>query len=628
MRSAVWSRSRHALGVALCVALLSAFIVPVQAPAFSSAIAGRVVVAGTGAPLGGLYLRLQRYSEGAGAWIQVASNYTGNDGRYGFDVSEPGSYRVQSESTWHFDATSAPVAFDGVNPRIVDLAVQPLPPAVAGSVRRADTLAPLWGALVEVYKQEGDGSWMLVDDEFTESDGTFTFSLPLGQYKIVADAAESYRSQEAIVDFTEATVHQDFLLQSAAVGVQGRVTDKTLGKSVRGAHVALYVYDPAENAWDPVPVSEALTGTDGAFALFDDWESASPLRRVVIGHDKFEGSVHEYSAEPDRTHSYSVALMPIEPVSPPSGAERVAGADRYRTAIEASRRAYPHGSKAVVIATGEDFADALGGAALAGALDAPLLLTRRLTLPSEVSGEIQRLKASRAYILGGNAAIDYDVYVEIEGALSGTTDMYRIEGKNRYETAYNIADWTIAILGSNYLGDAFVATGANFPDALAASPVAASAGVPVLLADPKAKGIAVPSGVERATITGGADVVPAAIMKSLENTLGKGKVRRVAGSDRFDTAARVAQLGVDEYYMRWNGTGVATGLNFPDALAGGAMLGRFGSVMLLTRPDSLSPSATRKLATNASHIEALFFLGGVDTVHENVRGAAQKAAGL
>jgi len=55
----------------------------------------------------------------------------------------------------------------------------------------------------------------------------------------------------------------------------------------------------------------------------------------------------------------------------------IAGANRYATAVAVSKKAFPAGADAVVIATGENWPDALGGSALAGALGGPILLTRR-----------------------------------------------------------------------------------------------------------------------------------------------------------------------------------------------------------------------------------------------------------
>ncbi len=77
---------------------------------------------------------------------------------------------------------------------------------------------------------------------------------------------------------------------------------------------------------------------------------------------------------------YAQARQPVETT-------RIAGIDRYETAVKACRSAFPTAS-AVVVASGENFPDALAGAGLAGAYDAPLLLTRKGTLYSGIPGEI------------------------------------------------------------------------------------------------------------------------------------------------------------------------------------------------------------------------------------------------
>jgi len=71
--------------------------------------------------------------------------------------------------------------------------------------------------------------------------------------------------------------------------------------------------------------------------------------------------------------------------------------------------------------------------------------------------------------------------------------------------------------------------------------------------------------------------------------------------------------------MRWDGVGIATGAAFPDALSGGAMLGSFDSVLLLTRPTSLVPVAEQRLGANKSSIDTVFFIGGTGAVSQSVR---------
>ena len=299
----------------------------------------------------------------------------------------------------------------------------------------------------------------------------------------------------------------------------------------------------------------------------------------------------------------------------------IKGNDRFATAIAGSKAAYPDGADAVVIATGEHFADALGGAGLAGALDAPLLLTQKGALPSAVAAEISRLGASKVYILGGVGAVSADVGRAID-RLPKVTSVTRIAGSNRYQTATAVANETIKVLNANggYNGDAFIATGANFPDALGASPVAAAKGMPVFLADPARDAVTLPASVKRVWITGGTAVVSAKAEASLKTSLGAGNVKRLAGANRFETAARVAAFGVSRG-MQWEGVGITTGMDFPDALAAGPALGSRGAVMLLTDTNAVPHHTRNALITNKAQITRVTFFGGDAAVPPAVRTA-------
>ena len=301
----------------------------------------------------------------------------------------------------------------------------------------------------------------------------------------------------------------------------------------------------------------------------------------------------------------------------------VEGADRYSTAVEASKLAYPYGlnpvgARSVVIATGLNWPDALGGTALAGVLDGPVLLVSPGSIPEEVEVEIGRLGADHAVILGGESAVSGDVEAGLEAM---GLSVERIWGMNRYETANEVAGRVIELLGDNFDGRAFVATGENFPDALAAAPLAAAKGWPLFLAHP-AHGLfddtkAAMAGVDAVLILGGAAVVSQATEDYLKNTYGQ--VERLWGEDRYHTAVKVAEYGVEKAGLSWNRVGITTGENFPDALAGGVLQGKAGSVMLLTTSQQLHP-ATSEALKEIPAFEVTFF-GGTGAVSDAVRDA-------
>ena len=340
----------------------------------------------------------------------------------------------------------------------------------------------------------------------------------------------------------------------------------------------------------------------------------------AVPDDDFFGSPRPVDGNRDSLKRYDIGFYEY------SGPVRVAGLNRYATSVAASKKGFPDGANAIVIATGVNWPDALGGSALAGAVGGPLLLTRTDALPSEVVSEIKRLDAHYAYILGSTASVGPAVEAALKSML-GTMNVERLGGANRYETARKVADKTISLLGPDYKGEAFVATGLNFPDATGAAPLAAALGRPILLANLNAGTVYVPSATKKLTILGTTAAVPASIETYLNGALGAANVDRVGGVNRYATAALVAQLGVDAG-MKWHNVGLATGLNFPDALSGGAMLGELGSVMLLTRPDVLAGEAKTKLLTNKAEIGLIYIFGDKNAVSVAVETSAKTAAGL
>jgi hypothetical protein len=69
----------------------------------------------------------------------------------------------------------------------------------------------------------------------------------------------------------------------------------------------------------------------------------------------------------------------------------------------------------------------------------------------------------------------------------------------------------------------------------------------------------------------------------------------------------------------WDRVGIATGENYPDALAGGVLQGKVGSVMVLTLPTSLRSETAAALSTNADTIDTVTFFGGTNAVSTAVR---------
>lgn len=152
---------------------------------------------------------------------------------------------------------------------------------------------------------------------------------------------------------------------------------------------------------------------------------------------------------------------------------RLAGADRYATAIEISKAAYPTGAGIVVVASGEVFADALSGAPAAAAWNAPVLLVQKESIPAAVENELTRLAPSRVVVLGGEGTVSADVAAKL-GAW-GTVE--RLSGNDRYATSAAISQATHPTTS----GTVVFASGREFPDALSAAAPAALLDAPLML---------------------------------------------------------------------------------------------------------------------------------------------------
>jgi putative cell wall-binding protein len=300
--------------------------------------------------------------------------------------------------------------------------------------------------------------------------------------------------------------------------------------------------------------------------------------------------------------------------------DRVAGADRIQTAVAASHAGFAEGAPCVILATMRDYPDALAAAPLAVALRAPVLLVPRDTLPSAVSDEIRRLAPAKVIILGSPKAVASAVEEQVL-AETGVASVERIAGSDRYATAIAVARRLGDVLGP--LHAAVVVSGRNFPDALAAAPYAAWAGYPILLAD---GGDRVPTATTAALrdldvtstfVVGGGSVVSTAYASRLP------AATRLAGADRFQTAAAVARFSLDAG-MLTDRVVVASGMGFPDALAGGVLAARARAPMLLTTAYAL-PAATRDVLSDvATRTVQVWVMGGpsvVDTAPvDEIRG--------
>ncbi|HEY6800319.1 MAG TPA: cell wall-binding repeat-containing protein [Agromyces sp.] len=301
----------------------------------------------------------------------------------------------------------------------------------------------------------------------------------------------------------------------------------------------------------------------------------------------------------------------IEPF--PDGQTRLAGISRYETAVAVSQR-YAPGVRAVFIATGADFPDALSASAAASLEGGPLLLTQPNSIPAAVREELQRLQPEQIYVVGGTGVVS----ASVEATLRTIAPTSRLAGSDRYLTGR-------AVIGATFdsADHAIIATGRLFPDALAAAGAAGARSAPVVLVDGAKTVVSQATldmlddlGVTSVSIVGETGAVSAGIQSHLERT--GYTVVRLGGLSRYDTAALVNEA----YFPPGSAstTFLATGLDFPDALAAGALAGRLAAPLHLTPRSCMHPPVAD--AIDALGAAAHVALGGPAVVSD---AAAQNA---
>lgn len=271
--------------------------------------------------------------------------------------------------------------------------------------------------------------------------------------------------------------------------------------------------------------------------------------------------------------------------------ERIAGKDRYETAVLLSQATFSTADTAV-IASGETWPDALMGGQLALHGKGPLLLVAKDRIPSEVFVELHRLGVTKVYLLGGDAS------------LSGRTEsqfkehfvVSRLYGSDRYVTAREIVKEIQSISTHAQNEDPYYYVhGDRFPDALVATPYA-------FQKDREPRML---------MLFDGSTPVPHGV--TLGGTQIPGTTETVSGKDRYETAALLfghSEVRVPDTLI------LAGGLDYPDGLTAAVPAVLWHAGILLTPPDRLHPTVREQI--KEKEIRRIILVGGVQSIRDQV----------
>jgi len=198
--------------------------------------------------------------------------------------------------------------------------------------------------------------------------------------------------------------------------------------------------------------------------------------------------------------------------------ERIFGHDQFETAQKVAERVGPKGQ--VILASGQQYPDALSIAAYAGATETPILLTEAKSMPGKTQEEFNSLQqkgALHTIVVGGEVVVPSATLKVLNSAPK------RLSGNDKYDTAAAVYDFARGVLTSQ---TAYLVTGENFPDALAVGGLAAKQSAAIVMTQtpclpPSTYNLLSTStaSIMNVAIVGGTAVVPDRIKQIIEGTI-------------------------------------------------------------------------------------------------------------
>lgn len=422
---------------------------------------------------------------------------------------------------------------------------------------------------------------------------------------------------------------------------------------VRNSAVGRNYYDPTSwNAYRPAPMSQYVTVS---FVTNTDQTVAD--ERVAVGSrvseptglskgdDVFGGWYTDasFSTKWDFTDSVTGAMTlhaKWEARSPDVLAiARLYGADRYTTSKQvATYERDIAAEKTLIVASGDDrhFPDALAASSLSGARDnAPIVLTQPDSLGDAARSVVEAAQAvEKIYIIGSVYSVSAEVEAAL-GAIHPAAEIVRLGGDARQQTAELIYEE----VGASASKTAILARSMDFPDSLSISSWAATTKSPVFLSafdeqsfnqstiDAVAAG-----GFERVLVLGDEHSIPQSAVDEVRDAAGlaEADMVRLGGDDRIETSLLIAGWTTDPARdaaerLAFDNLAITRSDKHSDALAGGALQGLHGSVVLLTPTGVVHQGVLDAIGAASGDIEEIRFFGDEYSVALDVAKAYIKA---
>ena len=289
--------------------------------------------------------------------------------------------------------------------------------------------------------------------------------------------------------------------------------------------------------------------------------------------------------------------------------QRLSGDNRYETSVEVSEKNFKS-ADTVVLASGQNIADALVASSYADIEEAPILLTNKNSISDEVLDEIDRLKADKVVIVGGQSSISSSVESRLKKEDIKVT---RISGSDRFDTSDKLSQEVSRL--SKKSSQAILVNGYKNIDALSVSSLATKEELPILLNGRNALNMSVKNrlkqmNVNKVYIIGGNNSISSDVEKELKRM--QISVVRLSGTDRYETSANIAKYA----YKDFDEAIIASGENPVDALAASTLTGKKEAPILLTNRNKI-PKSIKKIIEDMD-IGKITIVGGENSITDNV----------
>lgn len=292
--------------------------------------------------------------------------------------------------------------------------------------------------------------------------------------------------------------------------------------------------------------------------------------------------------------------------------QRLGGQTRYQT-MGAVADATLSSSLWAVIASGDNYPDALSANALAGAIGAPVLITPSASLGPEAASELARLGVTHAYLIGGKSALGQRVESDLDAM--GIKHV-RLAGADRAETSLSVARELRDLVSRGNVAKqsdtVFVTPGEGYAGALCVSPYAYANGAPILLtddngalSDAQVRLIADDAGISHVVLVCASGFTGAIVQ---EQVAPYASVERIEGEGASGLSVSAAEWEAARGFG-WSDPLVCRASMYPDALCAGALAGTWHQVLLLM--DGLSDPAWQALSSHAQEIACAHVIGGL-----------------